>query len=62
MGGKTSSEVKARWNKANYASYHVSLRKDTDSDLIALVERRKHNGESTTEVFRDALQRLKNEG
>lgn len=60
--GKTSSEVKARWKKANYAEYHVNLRKDTDSELIALVERRKHNGESTTEVFRDALQKLKNEG
>lgn len=60
--GKTSTEAKARWKKANYAEYHVNLRKDTDSDLIALVERRKHNGATTTEVFREALQRLKNEG
>lgn len=60
--GKTSTEVKTRWKKANYAEYHVNLRKDTDSDLIALVERKKHNGATTTEVFREALQQLKNEG
>lgn len=56
--GKTSSEVKARWKKANYAEYHVNLRKDTDSELIAYIERRKHNGEQTTEIFREAVQHL----
>lgn len=60
--GKTSTEVKSRWIKANYACYHVSLRKDTDSELIAYIERRKHNGEQTTEIFREAVQHLKNEG
>ena len=60
--GKTSSEVKTRWMKANYASYRVNLRKDTDSELIAYIERRKHNGEQTTEIFREAVRRLKNEG
>nr|DAR21866.1 MAG TPA: hypothetical protein [Caudoviricetes sp.] len=48
--------------KANYASYRVNLRKDTDSELIAYIERRKHNGEQTTEIFREAVQHLKNEG
>ena len=60
--GKTSTEVKSRWINANYARYNVNLRKDVDSELIAYIERRKHNGESTSEVFRDAIQRLKNEG
>lgn len=60
--GKTSSEVKARWMKANYASYRVNLRKDTDTELIAYIERRKHNGEQTTEIFRDILEKAKNEG
>ena len=60
--GKTSTEVKTRWIKANYASYHVSLRKDSDGDLISLVERRRHNGETTTQIFREALEKLKNEG
>lgn len=57
--GKTSTEAKARWKKANYVEYHVNLRKDTDSALIALVERRKHNGENTTAIFREALEKLK---
>ena len=48
--------------RANYASYRVNLRKDTDTELIAFVERRKHNGEQTTEIFREALEKLKNEG
>jgi len=56
--GKTSTEVKTRWMKANYASYRVNLRKDTDSELIAYIERRKHNGEQTTEIFREAVQHL----
>lgn len=62
MGGKTSTESKSRWINANYARYNVNLRKDADSELIAYIERRKHNGDQTTEIFRDALQRLKNEG
>lgn len=60
--GKTSSEVKSRWLKANYARYTVSLRKDTDSELISYIERRKHNGEQTTEIIREALTKLKDEG
>lgn len=56
--GKTSTEVKSRWINANYARYNVNLRKDTDSELIAYIERRKHNGEQTTDIFREAVQHL----
>lgn len=60
--GRTSTEVKSRWEKANYAKYTVRLRKDDDSELIGYIEQRKHNGEQTTEIIREALQKLKNEG
>ena len=60
--GKTSTEAKARWKKANYVEYHVNLRRDTDAELISYVERAKHNGRQTTEIFREALEKLKNEG
>ena len=57
--GKTSSAVKAKWMKENYASYRVNLRKDADGELIELVEKLKESGEQTTEIFRRALQVLK---
>ena len=57
--GKTSSAVKAKWMKENYTSYRVNLRKDTDDELIELVEKLKESGEQTTEIFRRALQALK---
>ncbi len=58
----TSTEVKQRWEKENYSRYVVRLRKDTDAELIDLIEARKEAGENTTEIFRDALEKLKNEG
>ena len=58
----TSTEVKQRWEKENYSRYVVRLRKDTDAELIDLIEARKQAGENTTEIFRDALEKLKNEG
>ena len=57
--GKTSSAAKAKWMKENYTSYRVNLRKDTDGELIELVEKLKESGEQTTEIFRRALQVLK---
>lgn len=57
----TSTEVKQRWIKANYQRYNVNLRYDTDKPLIDLVEGRKARGETTTEVFREALERLLDE-
>lgn len=50
-----------RWMKANYKRYQVQFRIDDDSELIAFVERNKEKY-GTTEIFRMAIERLKNEG
>lgn len=55
---KTSTEVKARWNKSHYKHYNINLRFDTDGELIDFVELQKANYGGTTEVFREALKRF----
>lgn len=57
----TSTEVKQRWIDKTYKRYVISLRQDTQPDLIELVENRKSAGQSTTEIFAEALELLKNE-
>ena len=56
----TSTEVKARWNAANYKRYQVYLRVDDDADLIQWIEQQKADT-GTTELFRAGLEKLKNE-
>ena len=56
--GKTSTEVKQRWENANYSRYVVRLRKDTDANLIGYIESRKAGGERTSDIFREALELL----
>ncbi len=52
----TSNEVKSRWINANYKRYGVSLRYDTDSDLIEYLDRHKgDDGKGTTQIIRQAL-------
>ena len=58
--GKTSSEVKTRWNNANYRSFRVSLRKEDDKELIALAEELKESGVTLAEIFRQGLRQYKN--
>ena len=58
----TSSEVKARWITKAYQRYMVNLRKEDDSDLIEYIERRKTSGDGTTDIFREAVEELKNKG
>lgn len=53
---ETSSEVKRRWINANYKTYQVNLRYDTDQELIDRVEAEKVD-RGTTEIFRDALKK-----
>lgn len=53
----TSSEVKNRWNKANYRQYTVNLRYDTDKDIIDYIEANKERF-GTTEIFRAAMEML----
>ena len=47
--------------KANYKTYRVNLRYDTDQDLIDYIELRK-DAEGVTPIIREALQKLKKEG
>ena len=50
----TSSEVKMRWLEKAYKRYSISLRYDTDQDLIDYVEENKDKV-GTTQIFREAL-------
>lgn len=56
----TSTEVKARWNAANYRRYQIYLRVDDDADLIQWIEQQKADI-GTTELFRAGLEKLKSE-
>lgn len=49
---KTSTAVKARYNEKTYSQYTFSLRKDTDSELIAYIEAQKAQGLSTAQIIR----------
>ncbi len=51
----TSSEVKLRWKKKAYHAYGISLRYDTDQELIDFIEEHKDKY-GTTNIFRDALE------
>lgn len=53
--GRTSTEVKQRWIDANYKRYQISLRYDTDKELMDYIEKRKALA-GTTEIFREALE------
>lgn len=57
----TSSEAKYRWIKKAYKQYTVSLRYDTEKDLIDLVEGMKSTGKGNREVFIKALELLQKE-
>lgn len=54
----TSTEVKQRWIDNNYKRYTVSFRYDTDKDLIDYIEERKHNGDMTSEIIKEAIEAL----
>ena len=61
--GKTSSEIKNRWNAKTYKRYTVSLRKDEDANLIKFVEQEKQKDEKIiSRIFRAGAEKLKNEG
>ena len=57
---KTSTEVKNRWNQANYKRYSVSLRIHDDADMIQFVEQNKDRY-SITEIFRAGIEALMKE-
>jgi len=52
----TTPEQKAAWQKQNYRKYVISLRYDTDQELIDYLEDIKDiDGRGTTGVIREAL-------
>jgi len=58
---ETSTEVKARWNAANYKTYRVNLRYDRDQELIDFVDKFKAAHErdtGVTEIFRAGVEAL----
>lgn len=59
--GKTSSEVKTRWESKTYKKYLVRLREDEDRELIEFIEQNK-GAYGTTEIFRAGLEKVKSEG
>ena len=59
--GKTSTEVKNRWNAKTYKRYQISLRKDEDSEIIEYVDSIKDRI-GPSEIFRIGAEQLKKEG
>lgn len=53
----TSNEVKYRYNAKTYAQYNIKLRKDTDVDIIALIEAEKAAGATTSEAIKNLIRR-----
>ena len=54
---KTSSKVKNRWNAKTYKRYTISLRKDTDADVIAILDDASERKELTA-LVREAIRSL----
>ena len=52
----TTPEQQAAWQKRNYHKYVISLRFDTDQELIDYIEEHKDaEGKGTTGIIREAL-------
>ncbi len=61
--GKTSSEVKNRWNEKTYKRLSLFLRKEEDKEYIDYLEnRRAETGESLAEIIKEALDLLMAQG
>lgn len=59
---RTSYEVRKRWDQENLKKYGVSFHRKNDADLIAYIEQKKGTGIGTSDIFRAAIERMKNEG
>ena len=55
--GRTSTEVKSRWESANYKKYMVRLRVEDDKELIDFIEANK-DSKGTSAIFKEALEKL----
>ena len=52
---RTSTEVKQRYNKKTYDRIILSLRKEDDSDIIALIESEKAKGYSNSAAIKNLI-------
>lgn len=59
---RTSQEVRQRWDKENLKKYGISFHLTHDKELVEYIETQKANGKGTSEIFREAIEKLKNEG
>ena len=50
---QTNFAASKKWNKENYKTYTISLRKDRDAEIIEYIENEKKSGKSITELFRE---------
>ncbi len=51
----TSRAARDKWDKEHLQKYMISLRTDTDADLIASIEYLKSQGYRTSEAFKELL-------
>lgn len=54
--------MRRRWDVENLKKYGVAFRVNSDSELIDFIESQKAAGKGTSEIFREAIEKLKNEG
>ncbi len=59
---RTSYKVRRRWDQENLKKYGVAFHIERDSDVIGYIESQKATGKGTSEIFREAIEKLKNEG
>ena len=50
---QTNYAASKKWNRANYQTYTISLRKDRDAEIIEYIENEKQSGKGITELFRE---------
>lgn len=59
---RTSYEIRKRWDQENLKKYGISFHRKNDADLIDYIEQRKRTGMGTSEIFREAIDQMKNGG
>lgn len=53
--GKTSSEVKNRWDAKTYQRYYLLIRKEEDQKYIDYINERRAAGESLADIIKEGL-------
>lgn len=55
---QTKQEIRSAWNTAHYKRYTVNIRYDREQHMIDYIEKRKENGELTSEIIKDCIESL----